>query len=104
MHSPTCNQLVLTGKVLREPEWRLSPAGIRHCYFELDHYSDQPDAGGQRQVQCRLPVVASSQQLVAQLAWLTDGMQLQVTGYLARRVKAGQLGKFMLHAIEIHRI
>lgn len=101
MSMPACNHLSMTGRVVRSPEWRASPAGIRHCYFELDHHSEQPDAGGKRQVQCRLPVVASGQELVAQLERLTEGMQLQVTGYVSRRLKAGQPGRFMLHAVEI---
>lgn len=91
----------MSGTLVRAPEWRASPAGIRHGYFELDHHSQQPDAGGMRQVQCRLPVVASGPQLAAQLERLTEGVQLQVRGYLARRMRAGQPGRFMLHAIEI---
>ncbi|KAA1460852.1 primosomal replication protein N, partial [Escherichia coli] len=59
----TTNRLVLSGTVCKVPIRKVSPAGIPHCQFVLEHRSQQQEAGLSRQAWCRMPVIASGQLL-----------------------------------------
>ncbi|MCE1644769.1 primosomal replication protein N, partial [Enterobacter hormaechei] len=41
----TTNRLVLSGTVCKVPIRKVSPAGIPHCQFVLEHRSQQQEAG-----------------------------------------------------------
>ncbi|MCE1731729.1 single-stranded DNA-binding protein, partial [Enterobacter hormaechei] len=51
----TTNRLVLSGTVCKTPIRRVSPSGIPHCQFVLEHRSQQQEAGFSRQSWCRMP-------------------------------------------------
>ncbi|MCM2678479.1 primosomal replication protein N [Echinimonas agarilytica] len=100
----TANCLVLSGVVSREPKHSVSPAGVPHCHFALDHESEQEEAGHLRRAWCRLEVVASGFELQTQTASLTTAMQLRVSGFICYRKTANGLGTVVLHAKSIEQI
>ncbi|STF43344.1 primosomal replication protein N [Escherichia coli] len=53
------NRLVLSGTVCRTPLRKVSPSGIPHCQFVLEHRSVQEEAGFHRQAWCQMPVIVS---------------------------------------------
>ncbi|MCE1699850.1 single-stranded DNA-binding protein, partial [Enterobacter hormaechei] len=44
----TTNRLVLSGTVCKTPIRKVSPSGIPHCQFVLEHRSQQQEAGFSR--------------------------------------------------------
>ncbi|WP_163885854.1 primosomal replication protein N, partial [Providencia stuartii] len=55
------NRLVLTGTVCKALIRKVSPSGIPHCQFVLEHRSQQQEAGLTRQAWCRMPIIVSGQ-------------------------------------------
>ena len=53
------NRLELSGIVCRTPLRKVSPSGIPHCQFVLEHRSVQEEAGFHRQAWCQMPVIIS---------------------------------------------
>lgn len=98
------NQLVLQGVICKALKRKSSPAGIPHCFFELEHRSTQEEAGFNRQTWLRLGVVVSgeaSQQLTHDLS---IGSSVQVTGFLTSHKTQSGLGRLVLHAKHIEKI
>ena len=58
----TNNRLVLSGIVKKTPIQKMSPSGISHCQFYLEHVSEQIEAELTRQAWCIMPVIVSGQQ------------------------------------------
>lgn len=75
---------MITGLVAKAPETRFTPAGIPLTRFAIDHQSRQVEAGMTRQVQCRVRVVASGEDLQKQAARLVPGAAVKLTGFLNR--------------------
>jgi primosomal replication protein N len=98
------NQLVLSGQLHRVAELRVTPAGIPIARFVLAHRSRRTEAGQLRDVECRLTVVASGEQLTAGLAHLPAGSWLKVTGFLSRAGYRSPDLRVELHALDIQTV
>ncbi|MGP3153412.1 primosomal replication protein N [Serratia marcescens] len=100
----TTNRLVLSGTVCKAPVRKVSPSGIPHCQFVLEHRSQQMEAGFSRQAWCRMPVVVSGQQSQALTQRLTVGSQITVQGFVSCHQGRNGLSKLVLHAEQIELI
>ncbi|QBY04758.1 primosomal replication protein N [Thalassotalea sp. HSM 43] len=100
----TENCLVLTGEVIRAPQLSITPAGIAHCKFSIDHKSMQTEAGLNRQSFVRMQVVATgswSQNLSRELVL---GTQVKVTGFINRHESRNGNPILVLHAQNVEMI
>ncbi|AHG20765.1 primosomal replication protein N [Chania multitudinisentens RB-25] len=100
----TANRLVLSGTVCKTPVRKVSPSGIPHCQFVLEHRSAQVEAGFSRQAWCRMPVIVSGQQSQALTQRLTVGSQVNVQGFVSCHQGRNGLNKLVLHAEQIELI
>ena len=98
------NELVFTGQLLKTAEVRTTPAGIRIARFVLVHRSRRREAGQLRDVQCRLSVVASGQELTAGISEHSPGIWLRVKGFLSRAGYRAADTRIELHASEIQTV
>ena len=98
------NCLVLSGTICRIPKRSVSPAGIPHCHFVLEHESEQVEANHLRRAWCRIEVVASGRELQTQTASLPTVMQVKVSGFICYRKSANGVGTLVLHAKSIEQI
>ncbi|WP_448213597.1 primosomal replication protein N [Colwellia sp. MEBiC06753] len=100
----TTNCLVLVGVVAKAPTLSTSPAGIHHCQFVIEHRSIQLENEFNRQAFVRMQVVATgdwSQNLVSEL---TEGMQIQVSGFINQHESRTGNPILALHAQQIEMI
>ncbi|MEH0831924.1 primosomal replication protein N [Pectobacterium cacticida] len=100
----TANRLVLSGSVCKTPTRRVSPSGIPHCQFVLEHRSTREEAGLNRQAWCRMPVVVSGFSSQAVTHSITVGTQLTVHGFISCHQGRNGLSKIVLHAEQIELI
>lgn len=98
------NQLVFTGQLHKVAELRTTPAGIPIARFVLAHRSRRIEAGQMREVECRLSVVASGEQLAAAVKPLAPGAWLKVTGFLSRAGYRAPDTRVELHALDIQTV
>ena len=85
---PDANRLVLDATLADRGDLRYTPAGIPALECMLRHASIQPEAGGERKVECELAAVAFGDPAKA-LARVANGTALRCTGFLARRYRTG---------------
>lgn len=95
------NLLQLQGYVCRTPVCKVSPVGIHHCQFVVEHRSQQQEAKLMRLACCKMPVVASGDTI---LSTITVGMQLRIEGFLHQQPSRDGLSKLVLHAKKIELI
>jgi primosomal replication protein N len=82
------NWLTLDATLLARDPMRYTPAGIPALDCTLRHASVQPEAGGERKVDCELHAVAFAE--VAQaLSGVPDDRPLRCEGFIARRWRTG---------------
>ncbi|MTD41245.1 primosomal replication protein N [Erwinia sp. CPCC 100877] len=98
------NRLALSGTVCREPLRKVSPSGIPHCQFVLEHRSVQEEAGFHRQAWCRMPVIISGQDNQAITHSITVGTHITVHGFISCHQARNGLSKLVLHAEQIELI
>jgi primosomal replication protein N len=85
---PGANRLVLDATLAERGDLRYTPAGIPALECVLRHASVQPEAGGERKVDCELAAVAYGDQALA-LSRVAIGAALRCRGFLARRYRTG---------------
>jgi primosomal replication protein N len=85
---PDANRLVLDATLAERGDLRYTPAGIPALECVLRHASTQPEAGGERKVECELAAVAFGDPATA-LAGIANGTALRCKGFLARRYRTG---------------
>ena len=85
---PDANRLVLDATLAERGDLRYTPAGIPALECMLRHASMQPEAGGERKVECELAAVAFGDPARA-LARIANGTALRCRGFLARRYRTG---------------
>ena len=85
---PAVNRLTIDATLAECSELRYTPAGIAAFECVLKHASAQPEAGGNRRVDCEIAAVAFGEPAIA-LARLPRGKALRCTGFLARRYRTG---------------
>jgi primosomal replication protein N len=85
---PDANRLVLDATLTERGDLRYTPAGVPALECVLKHASVQPEAGGERSVDCELAAVAFGEPAKA-LAKVPNGTALRCKGFLARRYRTG---------------
>ncbi|KES18785.1 Primosomal replication protein N [Gilliamella apicola SCGC AB-598-I20] len=93
------NRLVLSGLVTKTPIKKMSPSGISHCQFYLEHVSEQFEAGFPRQAWCTLPVIVSGQQDLSYS--IKKGSKVLVSGFISTHTKRDKTSQLVLHADQI---
>ena len=76
------NQIELTARIAEISSLRYTPAGVPATNVVLEHESEQPEAGSQRQVKLSIKAVAFGT-LAEQLARFELGRHCQFKGFLA---------------------
>lgn len=97
----TTNRLVLSGTVCKLPIRKVSPSGVPHCQFVLEHRSQQQEAGFSRQAWCRMPIIVSGQQSEPLTRSIMVGSSLIVQGFISSHQGRNGLNKLVLHAEQI---
>jgi len=82
------NRLTLDATLAERSDLRYTPAGVPALECVLRHASVQPEAGGERKVECEVAAVAFGDPAIA-LARIPNGTALRCTGFLARRYRTG---------------
>ena len=95
----TNNRLVLSGIVKKTPIQKMSPSGISHCQFYLEHVSEQIEAGLPRQAWCIMPVIVSGQQELSYS--IKKGSKVLVSGFISTHTKRDKTSQIVLHADQI---
>ncbi|AKZ66100.1 primosomal replication protein N [Candidatus Palibaumannia cicadellinicola] len=99
------NHLMLSGTVCKTPISKVSPSGIKHYQFVIEHRSVQNEAGFIRQAWCRVPVVVSSSILSNNITNnITVGDKITVHGFICSHKGRNGLRKIVLHAEHIYLI
>lgn len=93
------NRLALSGCVLKTPIRKISPNGISHCQFYLEHLSKQIEVGLERQSWCVIPVIVSGQNELVHS--IKKGSKVQVIGFINTHTKRNGIQQLVLHASEI---
>jgi primosomal replication protein N len=93
------NRLTLDATLAERGDLRYTPAGIPALDCVLRHASVQPEAGGERKVECELQAVAFGEPALA-LAKLPTGTPMRCTGFLARRYRTGSTLALHLNEFE----
>ncbi|WP_040975383.1 primosomal replication protein N [Necropsobacter massiliensis] len=95
------NRLWLIGQVSDFPKRTISPNGVEHCRFYLEHCSEQQEAGLTRRAWCKMPVQVSGKQLMKNTQSITVGSKLLVMGFITSHKSANGLSQLVLHAEQI---
>ncbi|CAJ0990787.1 primosomal replication protein N [Pantoea sp. Nvir] len=97
----TSNRLRLSGTVCKKPVRKVSPSGIPHCQFLLEHLSTQEEAGFRRKAWCRMPVIISGMLHQDMTQHIKIGVQLTLEGFIScHQARNGQY-VVVLHAEQI---
>tara|TARA_R110001583_G_scaffold52393_6_gene162831 strand:+ start:4298 stop:4603 length:306 start_codon:yes stop_codon:yes gene_type:complete len=100
----TENFLCLTGIVTEKPIFKVSPSGVEHCLFTIEHRSVQKEVELPRNAYCYMPIVISGELAVQLKNKLSKGMQLRISGFITFQKSANNVGKIVLHAQYIEQI
>ena len=100
----TENFLCLSGVVTEKPTFKVSPSGVEHCHFTIEHRSVQKEVELPRNAYCYMPVVTSGNLAVQLKNTLSKGMQLKISGFITFQKSANNIGKLVLHAQYIEQI
>ncbi|HCU85091.1 MULTISPECIES: primosomal replication protein N [unclassified Methylophilus] len=93
------NTLVIAATIQSIEALRYTPAGLPLLRLQLQHDSEQSEAGLNRKVQCLLPAVLIGEK--ANLP-LQSGDHIKVKGFLAQR--SAKSTQVVLHIQELQRI
>ena len=92
------NRFELSGRLLELGALRYTPAGIPALEFKLRHESQQPEAGGSRQIEAEIGAIAfEAQARLLAGTQLNTGLKLQ--GFLGAKSKRSK--KLVLHVTNI---
>lgn len=94
---------MITGVVIEVESQRVSPGGVAHQRFMLQHRSRQEEAGKPREVFCRL-LAELRGELVAKAQPLQVNDRVEVSGFLARASYKDDTGtRLILHATSVRK-
>ncbi len=99
-HVPDANRLVLDATLTERGDLRYTPAGLPALECMLRHASTQPEAGGERRVECELAAVAFGAPAES-LARIANGTELRCKGFIARRWRTGITVALHVHEFEL---
>jgi primosomal replication protein N len=94
------NRVLLDATLCDRGELRFTPTGVPAIDFVLRHASRQPEAGGERNVECEIAGVAYGD-AARTLASVTSGALLRCQGFLARRWRTGITLAMHVHTFEL---
>ena len=94
------NRLTLTATLAERNDLRYTPAGLPAIDCTLHHRSVQPEAGGERKVDCELLAVAFGD-VARKLSAVPKGATLRCVGFLARRYRTGTAVALHITGFEI---
>ncbi|RKF15798.1 primosomal replication protein N [Alginatibacterium sediminis] len=97
----TENRVTLSGRVARAPKNSVSPAGIPHCQFWLEHRSQQLEAGFSRQAYCYMAVALSGELHKQVTQQVTMGCDVKVMGFIHQHRQVSGESRLVLHAQQI---
>jgi primosomal replication protein N len=100
----TENFLRLSGVVTEKPTFKVSPSGVEHCSFTIEHHSVQKEVELPRNAFCYMPIAISGKLAVQLKNKLSKGMQLRISGFITFQKSANNVGKLVLHAQYIEQI
>jgi primosomal replication protein N len=95
------NCLVLAGRIAKREQTRYSPAGLPITRLILEHLSKQTEAGFEREVRCRIPVVVCGEPLHREIDALLVDTAIRVTGFISRISHRHSESRLVLHAERI---
>ncbi|MGP1930727.1 MAG: primosomal replication protein N [Arsenophonus sp. ET-YP4-MAG3] len=95
------NKLELSGKIYNKPIRKVSPGGIPHCQFILEHYSQQQEAGFNRKVWCRITIIVSGEKLQQSTHKVIIGTRIAIIGFISNHKGINGLNNLVLHAEKI---
>jgi len=93
------NRMVLSGVISKTPVRDISPNGIPHCQFYLEHRSEQTEMGLKRRVQCFLPVVIAGHNELGNS--LRKGSRVRISGFVNMRYHQNKMNQLILHAVHV---
>jgi len=82
------NRLAIDARLATRDALRRTPAGLPAIDAVLEHRSEQPEAGGKRQVSCEIAAVAFGA-VAETIARLAIGSTVRCEGFIARRWRTG---------------
>lgn len=82
------NRLAIDATLATRDALRHTPAGLPAIDAVLVHRSEQPEAGGRRQVECEIAAVAFGA-VAETIARLPAGSAVRCEGFVARRWRTG---------------
>lgn len=94
------NRLELRASVLTREPLRSTPAGVTVLSFQVEHHSSQREAGQSRDVTVEMDCVAIGEQ-AQKLEQISPGMELELSGFLARRSKKSRWMVFHINESEL---
>ena len=100
----TQNVLVLSGVVVEAAQHLKSPAGIEHCQFSIEHRSMQNEANLNRQAFVKMQVVATGEWSQHLTRELTEGREVNVSGFINCHESRNGNAIVVLHAQQIEMI
>jgi primosomal replication protein N len=100
----TENFLRLSGVVTEKPTFKVSPSGVEHCSFTIEHHSVQKEVELPRNAFCYMPIAISGKLAIQLKNKLSKGMQLRISGFITFQKSANNVGKLVLHAQYIEQI
>lgn len=93
------NTITLSGVILEVSDIRVTPAGIPHQRFLLEHRSRQVEADHPREAFCRVPVELRGAIVRSARPLLEVGRRVVVSGFVDRfNYKDEAASRFVLHA------
>lgn len=95
------NRLTLTGNVASVVKQSLSPAGIAHYRFYLEHRSSRIEANLQRQVWCKIQVVLAGNQFSLIAQQIMVGAKVRVEGFIHTHKGYNGIDQLVLHTEQI---
>ncbi len=96
--------MLLSGRVCLIPVRKVSPSGIPHCQFVLEHRSQHREAGFHRLAWCRMTTVVSGHTPQELTKKLKVGSKVIVQGFITCHKQCNGLTKLVLHAEQIELI
>lgn len=94
------NRLELRARVLTREPLRHTPAGVTVLSFHVEHHSSQREAGQPRDVTVEMDCVAIGEQ-AEKLDQISPGMELELSGFLAKRSKKSDWMVFHINESEL---
>jgi primosomal replication protein N len=92
------NRCVIDGELVELDDLRYTPGGVARIAMKIRHISTQQEAGGKRQLQCVVPMLALGEAAM-QASRLSLGQQVSVEGFLAQR--SLRIAQLVLHVDNI---